>query len=541
MGPPLDTLNGNARNARLIRLAMGVVLLGGLAVRLWEYFGNASLWVDELALSENILHRSLPELLVRGLTLGQSAPPGFLAAVKISTFLFGTSELALRLPSLFFTLAALALFAGVARRYLSGWTAVFATGLFAFGFPFVHYGSELKQYAGDVAVALLLLWLGFDLSRKAPPRRAYVRAAVAGAIGAWFSMPSAFMLAGVGAALLVHSLWVPPRRPSRALLVTVALWAVSAAASGLWNITRPDPATRAFLYAYWGESFPPIPFRRRGDVLWPVNQLFLFYRWTMGYRLPLLCALLTLFGFVMLWRRRWISALLLAAPIVFTVACSAARLYPFKSRLILFLAPALMIAAAEGARWIVRGLARLRIPKPLAAAFLALPAFFAFVDNHPVFRRQENRPLFQYLAKRRRPDDAIFIPYDTIRALRYYGPRTGLDPASVTPGQCHRGDLSAYLREIDRYRGRPRVWVVFAQTVPDTMEQPAMRGYLQTIGRRREGLTVPTLDSTAFDMRTELYDLSDPARLAASTADSYPLPAVNAETVRRLSCWPEPR
>jgi hypothetical protein len=83
--------------------------------------------------------------------------------------------------------------------------------------------------------------------------------------------------------------------------------------------------------------------------------------------------------------------------------------------------------------------------------------------------------------------------------------------------------------------------VIFAQTVPATMEQPTMRGYLGTIGRRREGLTVQTVESTAFDMRAELYDLSDPARLAASTADSFPLPLVDAEVVRRLSCWPEPR
>src|SRR5262249_60847644 len=131
---------------------------------------------------------------------------------------------------------------------------------------------------------------------------------------------------------------------------------------------------------------------------------------------------------------------------------------------------------------------------------------------------------FEYLAKRRRPDDAVYIPYDTVQALLYYGPRTGLDPASVTPGTCHRGDLSAYLREIDRYRGRPRVWVVFAHTVTDTMEQPTMRAYLSTIGRRLEGISVPTVESTPFDMRTELYDLSDPARLAAATADTFPLP-----------------
>jgi hypothetical protein len=455
--------------------------------------------------------------------------------------LLGTSELALRVPSLLFTLASLPLFAAAARRYLSGWAAVFATALFAFGWQLFHYSAEVKQYAGDVMVAALLLLVAFDLSLPSPPKSAYRRAAVAGALGVWFSMPAAFVVAGLGAALFLESLLRRPRRIPRALLLTVAVWAVSAAVSGFWYLTRADPATRSFLYGYWTDSFPPFPLRRRGDLLWPINQIVLFFRWMMGYPRPGIFAGLTLVGFFGLWRRRRDSALLLAGPFVVTLAASAVHFYPLRGRLTLFLGAGVLLLAAEGARWIVRGLQHVRIPKPLTAALLALPPFLGFVNNHPVGRRQENRPLFEYVERRRRPGDAVYIPYDTIRALLYYGPRTGLDPASVQPGACHRGDLSAYLREIDRYRGQPRVWVIFAQTVPATMEQPTMRGYLGTIGRRREGLSVQTVESTAFDMRAELYDLSDPARLAASTADSFPLPLVDAEVVRRLSCWPEPR
>src|SRR5262249_36242257 len=248
----------------------------------------------------------------------------------------------------------------------------------------------------------------------------------------------------------------------------------------------------------------------------------------------------TLFGFVMLWKRRRLFALLLAGPIVVTAAASAARFYPFKGRLTLFLVPGLLLMGAEGARWIARGLVRLRVPIPLPAACCALPPLLGLFVYHPVQRRQENRPLFEYLAKRRRPGDAIYIPYDTIRALKYYGPRTGLDPSSVTPGTCHRGDLAAYLREIDRYRGQPRVWVVFAHNLPETLEQPTMRAYLRAIGRYREGIRVPTGDSAVppGDMSTELFDLSDPERLASTSAETFPLPEINPLMVRELSCWP---
>ncbi|HEY4229659.1 MAG TPA: glycosyltransferase family 39 protein, partial [Thermoanaerobaculia bacterium] len=191
MGRFLDARSADSR----LRLAMAAVLLAGAAVRLWEYLGNASLWIDELALSESILHRSLIDLLLRPLALGQSAPAGFLVAVKLSTMLLGTSELALRVPSLLFTLASLPLFAAAARRYLSGWAAVFATALFAFGWQLFHYSAEVKQYAGDVMVAALLLLVAFDLSLPSPPKSAYRRGAVAGALGVWFSMPAAFVVA----------------------------------------------------------------------------------------------------------------------------------------------------------------------------------------------------------------------------------------------------------------------------------------------------------------------------------------------------------
>ena len=519
---------------------MGAVLLAGAALRLWEYFGNASLWVDELALSESILYRPLPQLLVQPLKVGQAAPAGFLAAVKLSTMLFGSSALAMRLPALLFTLAGLGLFAAVARRMLSGWAAVFATGLFAFGQTFVHYGSEVKQYAGDIAVALLLLLVALDIGPGATRPAAFRRAAIAGAVGVWFSMPSAFVLAGLGAALLLEALLVPPRRPSRALLWTIAIWAAAAMASSLWNLTRPDPATRDFLYGAWIDSFVPFPLRRRGDLLWPINQVMLFWRWNMRYPYPRLLTAVTFLGFAMLWRRRRLFALLLAGPIVVTVMASAARFYPFKGRLTLFLVSGLLLLGAEGARWVARGLVRLHVPAPLAAACCALPPLLGFFVYHPVQYRQENRALFEYLKKRRRPGDAIYIPYDTIRALKYYGPRTGLDPSTVQPGTCHRGDLAAYLREIDRYRGRPRVWVIFAHNLAETQEQPTMRSYLRAIGRYREGIRVPSGsgDSPQIDMSTELFDLSDPKRLASTTAASFPLPAIDPAMVRELSCWP---
>ena len=55
---------------------MTALLLVGAGLRLWRYFANASLWIDEIALAENVLRRPLSALLRQPLALDQVAPPG---------------------------------------------------------------------------------------------------------------------------------------------------------------------------------------------------------------------------------------------------------------------------------------------------------------------------------------------------------------------------------------------------------------------------------------------------------------------------------
>lgn len=86
-----------------------------------------------------------------------------------------------------------------------------------------------------------------------------------------------------------------------------------------------------------------------------------------------------------------------------------------------------------------------------------------------------------------------------------------------------------YLRELDRFRGRPRVWVVFAHALPSLAEQPTIRGYLGHIGKRREGFE-------AVGAAADLYDLSEPERLQSSTAETYPLSQGNSESDASYWC-----
>jgi hypothetical protein len=77
------------------RTTLAVVWVG-VGLRVAQWLGNPSLWLDELQLVRNILDRRTVELLFHGLDRGQVAPVGYLLTTKMVTLIFGDGELALR-------------------------------------------------------------------------------------------------------------------------------------------------------------------------------------------------------------------------------------------------------------------------------------------------------------------------------------------------------------------------------------------------------------------------------------------------------------
>ncbi len=482
------------------RLAVAVLLLAGAGLRLWQYLANASLWIDELGLAENVLHLPLRALLAQPLFLDQVAPPGFLAALKAAAALFGPSELALRLLALLGSLVSLPLFALLARRVLAGWTAVFAVAAFSLAPFLVAYGSELKQYSTDVTAAIFLTLVALDLCGPTRTGRAAASAALVGTASVFFSQPAVLQLAGLGAGIA----WIALRRGGwpalRELAPVLGLWAAAAAAATALGFHSLSPSTRAYMQSFWQPSLP------RPVVLAVVL---------------LACAVL--------WAKRRDLAPVLVGPAVVTLAAAALHLYPFSGRAILFLTPVALIAGAELVESLVAGLTRAGLPAPVAASAFAAALLIPTALHLPPYRYEETRPVLASLAARRAAGDALYVYYGAERAVRFYGPGFGIGSAEADFGLCHRGEPRLYLEEIDRFRGRPRVWVVFAHAVPGLAEQPTIRGYLASIGRRLEAIEAPGASA-------ELYDLSDPARLASMTAATAPVSAARPDAAARFGC-----
>lgn len=141
-------------------LATGLLLLVGIALRLFHYFYNRSLWTDEIYLNAGIVDLSFQELLQgKPLPYLQKAPLGYLLSSHLFVVLFGNTERALRLFSLLTGIGSLLLLVPVARYFLRPFGALVALALLALATPLIYHAVEAKPYDTDLFVTLLLLWL----------------------------------------------------------------------------------------------------------------------------------------------------------------------------------------------------------------------------------------------------------------------------------------------------------------------------------------------------------------------------------------------
>jgi len=161
---PLSTPLGLDSEAtrRHIALATGCLVVLGILVRLLRYSLKFPLWGDESALAANFLDRGYLDLL-RPLDFQQVAPPLFLWIELAIVRLFGFNEWTLRAFPCVCSVASVLLFRHVAGRLLTGVPLLLAVGIFSVAYYPVRLGAEVKQYASDLLVSLVLLAIAFTV------------------------------------------------------------------------------------------------------------------------------------------------------------------------------------------------------------------------------------------------------------------------------------------------------------------------------------------------------------------------------------------
>ncbi|WP_160299556.1 glycosyltransferase family 39 protein [Leptolyngbya iicbica] len=443
-------------------------LVYGVVLRLGYYSTNRSLWHDEAAVTLNILNRSYGELLQQ-LDYGQAAPPLFLWTQKAVTQLLGPSEYALRLLPVTASVLSLGLFYHLLQRYASRWARPIAMTLFATMGYVLYFAAEVKPYAGDLAIALALFLVLMPLSDRQFSRRQQVGFSLLGAASIWLSYPSVFMLAATAVATAIDT---PRSRRWSQLQNRLPVYGVWLASFlGLYLGVIQNTLEAGELEAVFESRFPSSVW----DVWWLVDALGrVFYRPLGFLGIPEgFAAIACLTGCIWLYRYQRRTLVLLLLPIGVTLLAGYLQHYPFRDRLILFLAPFGFLLIAEGIAW------PLRQPRWwgkawgwLLVAVLLVPVTWrtttqAFqTDTTPLFHAFAIRPAVQYIQSNWQESDVIFVESRGRRPFQYYAQRFDFasDDHILSDARLPAAaDVSVeYFDEIlTPFADAPRLWLFF--------------------------------------------------------------------------------
>ena len=370
----------DARSSRRLALATWAFVALGVFVRVFRYAMDFPFWKDEAALAANFLARDFRGLLAP-LEFYQVAPPLFLWVELAAVKAFGFSEYSLRLFPIICGVASMFLFRRVAGRLLGSLPMLLAVAIFAVSPHPIRHSADVKPYASDLLVALVMLALAVDWWRDRGRSRPLWWLAIFSPVAIGLSHPAVFVATGIGLALAIPA-WRTGRWTNR-LGVAAALIAPAASFLALFVLLTSSQSHGTGLRGmcdYWEDSFPPI-----GEPLRLIRWLILTHTGSMaaypdgGQRGgSTATAILCIIAIATLWRRRVRTPLaLLLAPFGLTLAAATLRRYPYggEARIAQHLAPMICLMAGLGWAVVLRALPRPRdTSRGLALAVIGLAA-----------------------------------------------------------------------------------------------------------------------------------------------------------------------
>lgn len=441
-------------------------LLLGFALRTREWVFRKSLWIDEIAVTDNLTRRDYAGLL-KPLSGNQSGPVAWLWAEKASIQVFGVNELALRLVPYLASLVALAVFPLVVRRIAGPLVAPAATFLLATSPVLTYYAAETKQYSSDTACTLVALLGTLYLLQRVPGWRVTLGWGAVCAVLVWCSQPAILVTAACGLVLLLR--WV--RQPAVLVRLGAGLVLLVGSLGAEWLVTLRQLSTNRGLVSYWEGfgGYPPAGATVVGELTWALRAGGAYVHF-LHYALPVVVLVLAGWGLAAMARSdRW-PAILLALVVLVGVAAAVTRHFPLAQRLALYLFPLLIVVMCAGLADASGRTGQAALPRRWQAlsvvltgvALLATTSAAVGTGVSKLWDPDENaagRQLIRFVAEHQQPSDAVLTDTWGRPVLSFYGSRAGVRQTglvgfqSAKPGTCPKNPLTALA-------GTDRVWVL---------------------------------------------------------------------------------
>lgn len=433
----------------------------GICIRIWQYIHCRSLWIDEAMLARNIIDRNFLELL-NPLDFNQGAPVLFLWITKSVTTFFGTGELALRFFPLIISIIGIILFYFIAKRFLEAPFIALALIFFSLSQQLIYYSQEFKQYASDVTITLIILYL-FLRYLENNNNFELILLFFLGSISTFLSYPSIFIISSISSAFILLKYKKQIDISSLKIAIIITVWFVFFCVN--YFIFLRQLSENSYLTSFWNKGFLPIP-TSIDDVKTWINTLQDFLNFC-GFTEKLQIVPLLMSGIAVVYGIRKRSTPILILAMVFFFAFCAAVLckYPFERRLALYTIPLFILLSAKGAEVFSKN--RNLFITFLICLILISPTFKSISKITKHIEREEIKPILEHLDSKLKQNDKIYVYYGAEHALNYYKKNelTNLDSWHI--GTSSRNNREKYIQEIDSMKKFERVWFLFSHIFKD--------------------------------------------------------------------------
>lgn len=478
-------------------------LFTGCSIRLFHFFSNRSLWLDEVYLASSFLHLNFKQLINGPLDYQQKAPVGFLLVVKLCCNLFGNKEIGLRLPSLISGLLTLFLMVPVSRYFLKPAGSLLVIGIICLSPAFIYHSVEMKQYSTELLATVLSFYL-FIRYRTDERPGPLIMWGIFGGILLWFSYAAIFILAGMALALSINHVRKGEWRILFLRLIPFTMWLVS---FGINYFLFTHKHAEAKWVVYWFrfyDNFMPFPPHSISDLKWfavtfyrmidyPLGLLWNFNNvenqpgWSVILKMAIIPLGLFLLGTYKTIQKNKLNASILLLPVGLTLLASGLEFYPLTERFWLFIAPVFLLIIGEGF-----DLVWSRLKNGLLACL-----FFLFTMTGPISQALGSliHPEKFYTHKKSyisetldeintdyQKGDAVYIYWNILPQFRVYS-KLKFYKFIAVEGKDFRGvstDLADYQwnlrKDFDQLKGKKRVWLVFSHkflaNIGDRINEP---------------------------------------------------------------------
>ena len=406
---------------RVFRLAFIIILLLGLFMRFYQYFMGRSLWEDETHLALNLMNYGFLRL-SQPLDYIQGAPILFLWLVKAVTKIFGYGELAFRAVPFVCSILTLPLFYPVTRKLTGNRTAALvAFFIFSVNPAIIFFSSELKQYAVEVSVYLLLVYLAIS-DNKLITRRRNVLLAVVGSLSIFLSGTAFIILFCIACNLMLN--WYRQKKIDKADVTILISWLAAFLVNFfLFIYHHPSIAQQRVNFSF---AFCPTNVLSCEFVTFlhkTIEETFfttlLYVSKDHGFSYVLLFILFIAIRHIII-KHQYTLFFLVCVPILLHLFLSALKLYPFWYRLILYLLPCFIVLMSLGTT-LISGFIQRRLHAIGGIAVIMYCSYFFTKDafgHFPLWFR-EIKPSLNYVDKILPSNEHVYIT-DPVHAYAYY-------------------------------------------------------------------------------------------------------------------------